>query len=137
MYIYATITILFIIVGYKPIDIDCFFASPLTSTYAINNITCANSTISTGNSTGFVFIPYPIYSFCVILVGISATGQTIMVQQPIQSPWVDLSWVYNLGGSGSNTDHPKQYGWIRMSQTRCTGFSPSSDIGYGPCTSLS
>ncbi|UJR06704.1 hypothetical protein I4U23_010990 [Adineta vaga] len=70
-------------------------------------------------------------------VGISATGQTIMVQQPIQSPWVDLSWAYNLGGSGSNTDHPKQYGWIRMSQTRCTGFSPSSDIGYGPCTSLS
>ena len=57
--------------------------------------------------------------------------------QPIQTPWVDFSWAYNRGGSGSYPNYPKQYGWIRMSQTRCTGFSTSSNIGYGSCTSLS
>ncbi len=74
--------------------------------------------------------------YCVRAQYIDSFGNTTEVYDQISSDLVffNLTIISNIP---LYTSYPSEYGWIRMSLTRCNGFPALTlDVGYGTCTPL-
>lgn len=107
-------------------SVDAFFGSNINVTVSTNrNISCYDQGL-----------PRPVYlytSYCVIYEGRNTSNGTITYQYFILNQRFPLNPAYQVHGGNIE---PKQYGWIRMSRIRCSGFSNLTDIGFGPCAPL-
>jgi hypothetical protein len=117
-----------------------FLAYPFGTTDTIRNLTCYsmyNYTSATVHGG----------MYCVIFTAYFPNTTAVNVQDSIYSDvaFYQYSSNFNYAFISNNITYPmfapdigqpKKYGWLRMSRTRCSGFSNTIDVGYGSCTNL-
>ncbi|CAF3716259.1 unnamed protein product [Rotaria socialis] len=110
-----------------------FLAVPFGSTYVTpRNLSCSYGGLQMNQTYGVMY--------CVLFAwpGSPPTNYTNLFQSIIVDDFVPISSDPGfLFIAQSYADQTRHYGWIRMSRTRCTGFSSTTtDVGYGNCTTL-
>ncbi len=116
-----------------------FLAYPLGTTDTIRNLTCFNGGYSPSSSVigGMYCVIFTFYfQGSTTRVVYDSIFSDVLLYQDFDLAVFFVSTNFTIPPWGGADDFPKKYGWLRMGRTRCSGFSNTTDVGYGPCTNL-